>query len=85
MPLLSPFKYPGARRLVWSIKVAGTQRRRHFYTQNTSLVVTPMRPCCVRMQEPIEYPDVWGRRLREWLILQLYMSGSDGDQIVTGL
>ena len=85
VPLLSPSKYPATRRLVWAIKVTGTLRRLLFYTLNTSSMVTPMRPCDVGNQEPIGYPDEWCRRLREWLNLQLSMSGSDGDQIVTSL
>ena len=59
VPVFSPSKYPGTRRLVGSIKVAGSRRHRHFYTLNTSSVVTPMRPCGAGNQEPIGYPDVW--------------------------
>ena len=85
VPVFSPSKYPGTRRLVRSMKVAGSRRRRHFYTLNTSSVVTPMRPCGAGNQEPIGFPDVWCRRLIEWLILRLSMFGSDGERFVTSL
>ena len=85
VPLHSPWKYPGTRRLVRSVKVAATPRRIQIKTQNTSFVAVAMMPCDAGMLEEIGDPDVRCRRWREWFILQLSMSGSAGKRFVTRL